>query len=165
MAPVGVSNATVAKPAGGSFKHYDEAKIQPLSNRPVNSISKGWGCELSAGFSGTITRRSLAGWSKLPSHSQQAHHRPKSAPSSKSMNSVRSSLKKSQCWLWLAVDSIFGKVLEFVCGRRTIKTGKVLWQQIKHLPTMGYGTDMLKSYKNFILHAKHYVSKTFTTQI
>ena len=165
MAPVGVSNATVAKPADGSFKHYDEAKIQPSSNRPVSSISKGWGCERSAEFSASITRRSLAGWSKLPSHSQQAHHRPKSAPSSKSMNSARSSLKKSQCWLWLAVDSIFGKVLGFACGRRTIKTGKVLWQQIKHLPTMGYGTDMLKSYENFIPHAKHYAAKTFTTQI
>ena len=82
MAPVGVSNATVAKPADGSFKHYDESKIQPSSNRPVNSISKGWGCERSAGFLGSITRRSLAGWSKLPKHSQQAHHRPKSAPSS-----------------------------------------------------------------------------------
>ena len=65
------------------------------------------------------------------------------------MNSASSSLKKSQCWLLLAVDSIFGKVLGFVCGRRTIKTGKVPWQQIKHLPTMGYGMDMLKAYENF----------------
>jgi len=153
MAPVGVSNATVAKPADASFKHYDEAKIQPSSSRPVSSISKGWGCERPAEFSGSITRRSLTGWSKLPSHSQQAHHKPKSA------------LKKSQCWLWLAVDSIFGKVLGFACGRRTIKTGKVLWQQIKHLPTMGYGTNMLKAYENFIPHAKHYAEKTFTTQI
>jgi len=63
------------------------------------------------------------------------------------------------------VDSSFGKVLGFVCGRRTIKTAKLPWQQIKHLPTMGYGTDMLKSYENFIPHAKHYASKTFTTQI
>ena len=63
------------------------------------------------------------------------------------------------------MDSIFGKVHGFACGRRTIKTGQVLWQQIKHLPTMGYGMDMLKSYENFILHAKHYASKTFTTQI
>ena len=38
MAPARVSNATVAKLADGSFRHYDEAKIQPLSNRPVNSI-------------------------------------------------------------------------------------------------------------------------------
>ena len=101
------------------FQTLRRGKVQPSSNRPVNSISKGWGCERSAGFSGFITRRSLAGW--LPKHSQQAHHRPKSAPSSKSMNSARSSLKKSQCWLWLAVDSIFGKVLGFACGRRTIK--------------------------------------------
>ena len=156
MAPVGVSNATVAKPADGSFKQYDEAKIQPSSSRPVNSISKGWGCERSAGFSSSITRRSLAGWSKLPSHSQQPQHRPKSA---------RSSQKKSQCWLWLAVDSIFGKVLGFVSGGRTIKTGNFPWQQIKHLPTMGYGTDLLKAYENFISHAKHYAGKTFTTQI
>ena len=147
------------------FQRYDEAKIQPSSNRPVSSISKGWGCERSAGFSTSIIRRSLAGWSKLPKHSQKAHHRPKPAPSSKSMNSARSSLKKSQCWLWPAVDSIFGKVLGFVCGRRTIKTAKLLWQQIKHLPTMGYGTDMLKSYENFIPHTKHYAGKTFTTQI
>ena len=94
MVPVGVSKAPVANPADGSFRHYDEAKIQPSSNRPVNSISKGWGCERSAGFSASITRRSLAGWYKLLKHSQQTHHRPKSAPSSKSMNSARSSLKK-----------------------------------------------------------------------
>ena len=73
--------------------------------------------------------------------------------------------KKLQCCLWLAVDSIFGKVLGFACGRRTIKTGKVLWQQIKHLPTMGYGTDTMKSYENFIPRAKHCAGKTFTTQI
>ncbi len=39
------------------------------------------------------------------------------------------------------------------------------WHQIKHLLTMGYGTDRLKAYENFIPHAKHYASKTFTTQI
>jgi IS1 family transposase len=72
--------------------------------------------------------------------------------------------KKSQCWLWLAWDSIFGKVLGFVCGRRTIKTGKVLWQQIKHLPTLEYGTEMLKPYENFIPHAEHSAGKTSTTK-
>ena len=53
-------------------------------------------------------------------------------PLSKSMNFALSSLKKSKCWLWLVVDSIFGKVLGFVCRRRTVQTGKVLWEQIKH---------------------------------
>ena len=33
MAPAGLSHANVAKPADGSFKRYDEAKIQPPSNR------------------------------------------------------------------------------------------------------------------------------------
>ena len=42
-----------------------------------------------------IHHKTLSRWLvKLPSHSQQAHHRPKPAPSSKSMNSARSSLKK-----------------------------------------------------------------------
>ncbi len=36
-----VSNATVAKPANGSFKQYDEAKIQPSSNRPALSRRDG----------------------------------------------------------------------------------------------------------------------------
>ena len=62
--------------------------------KAVNSISKGWGCERSAGFSASITRRSLAGWYKLPKYSQQAQHRLKPAPPSKSMNSARSWLKK-----------------------------------------------------------------------
>ena len=60
-----VSDATVAKLDDGSFKLYDEVTSQPSSNRPVNPISKGWGFELSAGFSGSIIRRPLAGWSKL----------------------------------------------------------------------------------------------------
>ena len=76
------------------FQTLRRGKDPALKQRPINSISKGWVCERSAGFSGSITRRSLAGWYKLPKHSQQAHHRPKPAPSSKSMNSARSSLKK-----------------------------------------------------------------------
>ena len=46
-----------------------------------------------------------------------------------------------------------------------IKTGKVPWQQIRQLPTMGDGAYMLKFYENFIPHAKHCAGKTFTTQI
>ncbi|MEC8594936.1 MAG: IS1 family transposase [SAR324 cluster bacterium] len=81
------------------------------------------------------------------------------------MNSKLSSLKKSQFWPWLAVDSIFGKFLGFVCGRGTIKTGGVLWKQIKNLPTRGYGTELLQAYENFIPHDKHCAAKTFTKRI
>ena len=112
-----------------------------------------------------MIRQSPTGWYKLPCHFRQAHHRPKSTPSSKSMNSARSSLKKISMLALASGGLHLWKRLGSVCGRRTIKTGKVLWQQIKHLPTMGYGPDMLKSYENFIPHTKHYAGKTFTTQI
>ena len=59
----------------------------------------------------TVSRWLVQAAQSLPA----SPNRPKSAPSSKSMNSARSSLKKTQCWLWLAVDSIFGKVLGFAC--------------------------------------------------
>ena len=39
------------------------------------------------------------------------------------------------------------------------------WHQIKHLPTMGDGTDMLQAYENFIPNAKHCAAKTYTKQI
>ena len=61
MAPAEVSNATAAKPADGSFRHYDKAKIQPSSSRPVNSISKGWGCERSTGVLG-IHHKTVSRW-------------------------------------------------------------------------------------------------------
>ena len=48
------------------------------------------------------SQNSLAGWCKLPKHSQQAHRRQRLAPSSKSMNSALSSLKKVPM---LALDS------------------------------------------------------------
>ena len=46
------------------------------------------------------------------------------------------------------VDSLFGKIVGLVWGRRTIKTGKILWQQIKNLLNMGYGTNTLKACEN-----------------
>ncbi len=42
MASALVFNATVAKPAEGSFKHYDVANIQLLSYGPVISVKKRW---------------------------------------------------------------------------------------------------------------------------
>ena len=52
-----------------------------------------------------------------------------------------------------------------LCLWEQIKISVVLWEQFKHLLTMGYGTDLLKSYHNFSPHAKHYAEKTFITQI
>ena len=83
-----VFNATVAKPANGSFRRYNMVKFQLSSNRPVSSIWKRRGCEL-----------------------------------------------------------------------------KIFWKQIKRLLTIGYGTELLKAYENFILNAKHCATKIYTRQI
>jgi IS1 family transposase len=81
------------------------------------------------------------------------------------MNSAALSLKKSKCWIWVAMDSTVGKVLGFVCGSRSIKMARELFKQWKGLPTTGYGTDFLKTYENLIPTALHHQGKTFTTQI
>ena len=110
MAPVGVFNATVAKPADGSFKQYDEAEIQPSRNRPRNSIKR-----MGMRAMNQSQALSLVGTS-CPA-TKKVQHRPKPAPSSKSMIYALSSIRKTQFWLWLAVDSSFGKVLVFVSGK------------------------------------------------
>ncbi|MBT6726573.1 MAG: IS1 family transposase [Deltaproteobacteria bacterium] len=81
------------------------------------------------------------------------------------MSSKALSLKKSKCWIWVALDFTVGKVLGFVCGSRSIKTARELFKQLKDLPTMGYGTDFLKTYEHLIPTALHPQGKTFTTQI
>tara|TARA_B100000941_G_C28105535_1_gene350647 strand:- start:64 stop:315 length:252 start_codon:yes stop_codon:yes gene_type:complete len=63
------------------------------------------------------------------------------------------------------MDSTVGKVLGFVCGSTSIKTASELIKQLKDLPTMGYGTDFLKTYEYLIPTALHHQCKTFTTQI
>jgi IS1 family transposase len=81
------------------------------------------------------------------------------------MNSAALSLKKSKCWIWVALDSTVGKVLGFVYGSRSIKMARELFKQLRGLPTMGYGTDFLKTYENLIPTALHPQGKIFTTQI
>jgi len=63
------------------------------------------------------------------------------------------------------MDSTVGKVLGFACGSRSTKTARELFKQLKGLPTMGYGTDFLKTYEQLIPTALHHKGKTFTTQI
>ena len=63
------------------------------------------------------------------------------------------------------MDSTVGKVLGFVCGSKSIKTARELFKRLKGLPTMGYGTDFLKTYEQLVHTALHHQGKTFTTQI
>ena len=80
-------------------------------------------------------------------------------------------LKQKYCQLYLegmelrAIGRYLGVNYQTVT-RSLVQAAQALpWHQIKQLPTMGDGTDMLQAYENFIPHAKHYVGKTFTTQI
>ena len=65
---------------------------------------------------------------KLP----KATNRHRLAPSSKSMNSALLLLKKPKRWIWVGIDSNFGKVLGFIYGSRTIKTVIELLQKLNH---------------------------------
>mgnify|MGYP006430635013 CR=1 FL=1 len=137
----------------------------PSKNRLKSYTSKDWGSEPLAESSGCITKLSPAGLSRLLGSYQSTNPRRRPALLLRSMNSAVLLLKKSKCWIWVALDSTFGKVLGFVCGSRSIKTARELFKQWKGLPTMGYGTDFLKTYEHLIPTALHPQGKTFTTQI
>ena len=77
----------------------------------------------------------------------------------RSMNSAVLLLEKSKCWVRVAVDSTFGNVLGFVRGSRSIRTARRLFKQLMDLPTMGYGTDFLKTYENLISSALHHQAR------
>ena len=138
-----------------------EAKIQSSSNRLASSVSSDGDASYRQG-------------SRDPSQDGLSLVGP-SCPSAPSKPSTDRSLllhrnelctfiaKKSQCLLWLAVGSSLARS-RLCLWKKDDQTGKVLWQQIKHLPTMGYGTDMLKAYENFIPR-QALAGKTFTTQI
>mgnify|MGYP003313047507 CR=1 FL=1 len=81
------------------------------------------------------------------------------------MNSAVLPQKKPKCWIWVAIDPTVGKVLGFVFGSRSIKTARELFKQLKGLPTMGCGTDFLKTDEHLIPLVFHHQRKRFTTQI
>ena len=57
---------------------------------------------------------------------------------------------EKKCWLSVANDYCVGSVLDFVCGSRSIKSARWLFMQLKNLPTMCYGIDLLKTYEDLI---------------
>jgi len=76
--------------------------------------------------------------------------------------------QNSKCWLWVALDSTFGKVLGFVCDNLMLKTCNELFRQLKGLATLGYDTDFWKANKHFIPTAIHHpngVSQLSTTAL
>ena len=73
-------------------------------------------------------------------------------------------VKKSYCWIWIAVDRLRKRFLSFVCGDRSTQTGRKLWDKLKDLSLGVFATDHWQSYENFIPPEQHIQSKveTFT---
>ena len=107
MAPAGMSKATVANLADGSLRWSEHCEDPALTQQAFQLLS---------GRDGNASGRVLGIHHKAVSCWIQAVQRHLVRPSTdrslhlhrKSMNSALSSLKKSKCWFWLEVDSIFG---------------------------------------------------------
>ena len=91
----------------------------PSKNRLKSYTSKDWGSEALAEFSGCITKLSPAGLSRLLGSCQSTNPRRSPALLLRSMNSAVLSLKKSKCWIWVALNSTIDKVLGSVAAGRS----------------------------------------------
>jgi len=158
-------NAIAAKLVNEPFRQYAEATIPPSKNRLKSYPLKDWDSQPLAESLECITKLSPFGFVKAARQLPVDNPRRRIVPLLRSMNSAALSLKKSKCWIWVAMDSTVGKVLGLVCGSRSIKTARELFKLLKDLPTMGYGTDFLKTYGQLIPTALHHQCKTFATQI
>jgi len=63
--------------------------------------------------------------------------------------------KRNYKWIWIAVDILGKRFINFVCGDRSTATGLKLWDKIKHLQVNSYATDYWRSYEDFIPPEKH----------
>lgn len=67
--------------------------------------------------------------------------------------------KKNYCWVWIAVDRFGKRYIDFICGKRSTKTFKELWDRLKENNINGFCSDYWKSYSELIPPEKHIESK------
>ena len=74
--------------------------------------------------------------------------------------------KKKPKWVWIAVDRLGKKFVDFQIGDRSQVTGKSLWQRIKNSVTGIVATDHWAAYESFVPEEIHVQSKaeTFTVE-
>ncbi|MDR1881691.1 MAG: IS1 family transposase [Prevotella sp.] len=74
--------------------------------------------------------------------------------------------QKKYCWIWIAVDRLGKRFINFVIGDRSSKTGKKLWEKIKEFKMSKIATDHWSPYDNFVPEENHVRSKaeTFTVE-
>ena len=66
----------------------------------------------------------------------------------------------------MAVDRLTRQVIAFVTGKRGRNTGRLMWNQIRHIPSPRYYTDYWEAYCDFLPKDKHVRSKkeTYTVE-
>ncbi|MFT4202523.1 MAG: IS1 family transposase [Chitinophagaceae bacterium] len=74
--------------------------------------------------------------------------------------------KKNYCWIWIAVDRLGKRFINFVVGDRSSTTGIELWNRIKEKDIGMVATDYWKAYNQFVPDEIHVQSKaeTFTVE-
>jgi insertion element IS1 protein InsB len=70
--------------------------------------------------------------------------------------------KKKQKWVWVGVDRERGKVLDFVVGDRSERTGRRLYERLKGYQVKRFCTDYWGSYKAILSSYLHKASKAET---
>ncbi|OAV75768.1 IS1 transposase [Bacteroidales bacterium Barb7] len=82
------------------------------------------------------------------------------------MKCTAMSIKKNYCWIWIAVDRLGKRFIDFIAGDRSTETGKKLWEKINGFEMNVTATDYRKSYDSFIPEEKHVRTKagTFTVE-
>jgi insertion element IS1 protein InsB len=73
--------------------------------------------------------------------------------------------KKSQRWLWYAIDSASGAVLAFVFGRRKDVICKALIKLLSKFNIIKFHTDYWDAYGKFIPSDQHIMGKKYTQKI
>jgi IS1 family transposase len=81
------------------------------------------------------------------------------------MSCVAISVKKKQKWVWVGVDRERGKVLDFVVGDRSERTGRKLYERLKRYRVKRFYTDHWGSYRAMWPARLHKASKAETHSV
>ena len=111
-----------------TFQTLRKGKNPSLKGQTPELYLEGHCSEPLAESLGGITKQFPTDLSRPLSSFKLLNPRRRTAPSFRSMNYVTLSVKKSKCWIWITIDSTLCKVLDFVCGSRSIKTTRDLYK-------------------------------------
>ena len=77
----------------------------------------------------------------------------------KSENKIK---QKNYRWIWIAVDRVKKKYIDFIVGQRDIDTGQKLWSNVEKKEIGNVFSDYYKAYKSLLKKETHIQSKAET---